>query len=65
MKSIIVHPENKAQLTALKAILKAMKIAFENKEDIYNPDFVEKIKHSDQDFKAGRYQAIKTEDLWK
>jgi hypothetical protein len=65
MESIIVHPENKAQLTALKAVLKAMKIAFEKKEDTYNPEFVEKIRESDEDFKAGRYKTIKTEDLWK
>lgn len=65
MESIIVHPENKAQLTAIKAVLKVMKIAFEKKENTYNPEFVEKIKQSEEDFKAGRYKAIKTEDLWK
>lgn len=65
MQSIIVHPENKAQLAALKAIFKAMKISFEKKEDTYNPEFVEKIIQSDQDYKEGRYTTIKTEDLWK
>jgi hypothetical protein len=65
MESIIVHPENKAQLTALKAVLRAMKIAFEKKEESYNPEFVEKIRQSEEDFKAGRYQTFKTADLWK
>ena len=29
MESLIVYPENKEQLTALKAFMKAMKISFE------------------------------------
>lgn len=29
MEALIVYPENKEQLTAVKAIMKAMKIAFE------------------------------------
>ncbi|WP_370630268.1 DUF2683 family protein [Pedobacter sp. D749] len=29
MKTLIVHPENKAQLNAVKQVLKAMKIPFE------------------------------------
>ncbi len=41
MEALIVYPENKEQLTALKAIMKAMKINFEHKSEIY-PDYVVK-----------------------
>ena len=45
--------------------MKALKIRFEEEKAPYNPEFVEKIKRSEEDFKAGRFKAIKTEDLWK
>lgn len=31
----------------------------------YNSEFVKKIKKSDEEFKTGKFTAIKTEDLWK
>lgn len=43
----------------------ALEIRFEEDENPYNPQFIEKIKRSEEDFKAGRYKAVKTEDLWK
>jgi hypothetical protein len=46
MDALIVYPENKEQLTALKAVMKAMKITFEQKSEVY-PDYVIKgIKES-------------------
>jgi hypothetical protein len=39
MDSLIIYPENKEQLIAVKAVMKAMKIAFEQKSEIY-PDHV-------------------------
>jgi len=39
MDALIVYPENRKQLTALKAVMKAMKISFEQKSEIY-PDYV-------------------------
>lgn len=52
MDSLIVYPENKEQLTALKAVMKAMKIAFEQKSEVY-PDYVingviESLKQSEE-----------------
>lgn len=41
MDALIVYPENKEQLTALKAVMKAMKVAFEQKSEVY-PDYVVK-----------------------
>jgi hypothetical protein len=65
MGILIAHPENKEKSAALKAVMKALKIQFEEEKSAYNPEFVEKIKRSEEDFKSGNYKAIKTEDLWK
>jgi hypothetical protein len=50
-------------MKALKAFLKALKIDFEKSP--YNPDFVSKIKRSDEDIKAGRTSKITPDDIWK
>ena len=39
MDALIVYPENKEQLTALKAVMKAMKISYTQKSEVY-PDYV-------------------------
>lgn len=46
MEALIVYPENKEQLTALKAIMKAMKITFEQKSDIYPQYVIDGVKKS-------------------
>jgi hypothetical protein len=65
MGTLIAHPESKEKLAALKAFMKALKIRFEEDKSPYSPEFVEKIKRSEADFNAGKFKAIKTEDLWK
>lgn len=65
MGILIAHPENKEKLAALKAFMKALKIRFEEGESPYDPEFVEKINRSRDDFKAGKFKAVKTDDLWK
>jgi len=65
MERLIVHPENKAQLNAVKQVLKAMKVSFEKKEQPYNPEFVEKILQGDKDFKEGNFTKVDLENLWK
>lgn len=65
MGTLIAYPESEEKLLALKAFMKALKIRFEEEKSPYNPEFVEKIKRSDEEFKAGNYKAIKTGDLWK
>ncbi|SEN15690.1 hypothetical protein SAMN05192574_102618 [Mucilaginibacter gossypiicola] len=65
MGILIAHPENKEKSDALKAFMKALKIQFEEEKSAYDPEFVKKIKRSKEDFEAGRYKAIKTDDLWK
>jgi len=43
---MIVHPKNSMQKNALEIILKAMEIPYQDEtaEDIYNPEFVNKIR---------------------
>lgn len=65
METLIVHPENKAQLNAVKQVLKAMKISFEKKNKSYNPEFVEKILQGDKDFKEGNFTKVDLDNLWK
>jgi hypothetical protein len=46
MDALIVYPENKEQLTALKAVIKAMKISFEQKSEVYPTLVTEGVKES-------------------
>ncbi len=65
MGILIAHPESKEKMAALKAFMKALKIRFEEDKSPYSAEFVEKMKRSEEQFIAGDYKAIKTEDLWK
>jgi len=46
MDALIVYPENKEQLTALKAVMKAMKITFEQKSETYPDHVISGVKES-------------------
>lgn len=65
MATVIAHPESKEKLAALKAFMKALNISFEENKSPYNAKFVNKINQSNNDFEAGKFKAIKTDDLWK
>ncbi|WCT11353.1 DUF2683 family protein [Mucilaginibacter jinjuensis] len=65
METMIMHPKNKEQLSALKAIAKALKIDFETKKSPYDPEFVKKILDGEEDVKNGKGVKIAVEDLWK
>jgi len=41
MEALLIHPENKEQLKAVKAILKAMKVPFQ-RQDVDLPEHVQK-----------------------
>jgi|HubBroStandDraft_6_1064221.scaffolds.fasta_scaffold4011480_2 hypothetical protein len=67
METLIVKPKSKEQLTALKAIMKALKVDFKaekNAESPYSPEFVAKMKKSEEDVKAGRTTNIQPADIW-
>ena len=62
MDALIVYPENKEQLTALKAVMKAMKISFEQKSQIYPTQVVQGIQDSLKQAEKGQltsYTGIK------
>ncbi len=62
--NIIAHTEDASQIEAVKAFMKALKIKFEiSKEKPYNPEFIEKIEKSKQEFKEGKSTRVKKEDL--
>ncbi|MET0570429.1 MAG: DUF2683 family protein [Pedobacter agri] len=65
METLIVHPKNEEQATALKAVMKVLKIDFETKESPYNPEFVKDIFQAREDIKIGKGVKIAVEDLWK
>ena len=67
METLIVQPKNKEQLTALKAIMKALKVDFKTEKSVeepYKKEFTDKMKKSEDDIKAGRVTKIKPADIW-
>jgi cytochrome c len=66
--TIKAYPQDNSQIKALKAFMKALNIKFEVTESPYNPEFVEKIKKSQQDYKEGKGKVITIDELntlWK
>lgn len=64
MAIFTVHTENKEQVNALKAFMKALKIKFEvGQETPYNTAFVKKITESEKQYKNGNYTTVKEGDL--
>lgn len=61
METLIMHPETKEQLAALKAIAKALKVDVETKPSSYNSEFVKMIKTAE---KRGNYKTVDPEDVW-
>ncbi len=62
METLIFHPENKAQLEALKAFGKALKVPFEKKKELterektialYGIDLVETVENAEISIKKG------------
>ena len=65
METITVHPKDKGQLTTVEAFLKALKVPFEKVRDEspYNPQFVAKIKKSQQDYREGKGRVVTIKEL--
>lgn len=61
METLIMHPENKQQLLALKAIAKALKINVETQKSPYDSDFVAMVKTAE---KRGNYKTVDPNDVW-
>jgi inosine/xanthosine triphosphate pyrophosphatase family protein len=65
MTTFTIHSENKEQVNAIKAFMKALKIKFDVANNSYDEVFVDKIKESEKQFNEGRFKKIETKDLWK
>jgi hypothetical protein len=65
MNYLIVHPDNKEKLTAVKAVLKALKVDFDEAKTAYNPEFVAKMAEGEEDIKTGNTVKVALDDLWK
>ncbi|RYE17805.1 MAG: hypothetical protein EOP45_15145 [Sphingobacteriaceae bacterium] len=63
METLIVQPENKEQLKALKAFMKAMKIRFQKEEKSYSQEFITKMAQAEEDVQAGRTTKIEPADI--
>lgn len=64
MTIITAKPKNKAQLKALKAFVKALKIEY-TVEKPYNKKFVKKILKARKQISEGKGLQINVEDTWK
>ncbi|WP_035806169.1 DUF2683 family protein [Lunatimonas lonarensis] len=65
MNYLIVHPDNEAKLTAVKAVLKALDVAFEEGKGAYDPAFRAKMEEGEEDIQKGRTVKVTLDDLWK
>lgn len=65
METLILRPKTKEQLTAIKAVAKALKVDFETEKSPYDPAFVKDILQAREEFKNGKTVKIAIEDLWK
>jgi len=55
--NIKAHTTDSSQIDAIKAFMKSLKIKFElakENQSPYNPDFIKKIKQSDEEFASGK-----------
>jgi hypothetical protein len=65
MNYLIVHTDNHDKLSAVKAVLKALDVDFDETKTAYNPDFVAKMAKGEDDIKAGRTVKVTLDDIWK
>ena len=65
MEIIIAKPSNKQQLTALKAVMKALKIHFTIESSTYNSEFLLKVKRAEKQIKSGKFRKIAPYEVWK
>lgn len=64
METLIVEPKSRKQLNAIKAFLKALDVSFRKEEDSpYNPEFVARIRKSEQQFEEGKVTRVTKEEI--
>lgn len=67
MDTLLILPKTEAELSAVKAFCQVLNVAFEEEPEAenYNPEFIKKIKRSEEDYKAGRVHKINLDEIWK
>ena len=65
METLIIQPKSKDELSALKAIIKVLKIDYKSTSDLYDPVFVEKILQARDAIKMGKGVELDLKNLWK
>jgi len=72
METLIVQPKNKEQLTALKAIMKILKVDFKTEKKLdetdrilANPAMVKRLDESIQQIKDGKGIKVSLDEIWK
>ena len=64
METLIVEPKSRKQLNAIKAVLKALDVTFrKEQESPYNPEFVARIRKSEQQFEEGKVTRVTKENI--
>ncbi|MFC4213116.1 DUF2683 family protein [Pedobacter lithocola] len=61
MEALIIYPENKEQMAALKAVAKALKVKTKIEKSSYNPEFVKMIEMAE---KRANFKTIDPNDVW-
>lgn len=66
METLIIRSEGK-KIKAIKDFLEAFGVSFEVKKEDgkYDPDFVAKIKESEEDLQAGRVRKVTLDEIGK
>lgn len=65
MTYLIVHPDNEDKLAAVKAVLKALSVDFDEAKTTYSADFMAKMAEGEEDIKSGNTVKVTLDDLWK
>jgi hypothetical protein len=66
VQTVIMHPVNVEQISALEAFASALKIKFEiTKEESYSPEFIAKVEESKRQYKNGEFISIEKKDIKK
>ncbi|MEX8546618.1 MAG: DUF2683 family protein [Mucilaginibacter sp.] len=70
MSTFVVHLETEAQEKAVKAVLEALQINFEQEMDeteylLSSPNMVDRIEQSEKDLQAGKGVKVDLNNLWK
>jgi len=68
MEPVIIHTENKEQLSLFKQLAKVLNVKIETSKKSfkspYNPDYVNMIKQSRIQIRKGQYSDIEPADVW-